>query len=130
MQTMAKFVAAHEITLTILGREGLQHDATGWEHYRFTVRLNRPDGRFIVAPWRQGTGITADPDAPMVLDALISDALAYEDASDEWEFYDNFGYTPSRESRRIWEHIKEMAPRVRDFLGGDFDTAAYETERL
>jgi hypothetical protein len=138
MATITEYVKAHGITVDVVKDNGRQIDETGWEHLAFNVRLGYA-GRTLTVPWRQGMGITTHPVhmADSILDSLISDACAWQQAEDFEDFASEFGYETedpedARRVRRIWQTIERLSPRVVALVGGqeEFDVLAYETDRL
>lgn len=82
-------------------------------------------GRQLTVPFWTGSAITADPDAEGVLDCLISDATAYDNARDFEDFCAEFGYdTDSRRAERTYRECGALSARVHKFLGDDFEAFA------
>ena len=138
MTTMRERVENLGIDLEVTDGPNLERDESGWEHHAYTVTLTYADRGdegtptgFLTVPWRQGLGITDDPDAVSVLDALASDAATVENARSFEEWADELGYDPdSRKAERIYRQVEEQAAALRDFLGEDFDSVVWETDRL
>ena len=103
-----------------------ESDGERWEHHAYVVRLSRAD-RSMEVPWRAGIGITDDPTAADVLEALLSDAAAIENARgsfEEWAL--DFGFDPdSRRAERIFQKATEQTEQLRKLLGDDFDAAVF-----
>jgi hypothetical protein len=111
------------VRLTILESHGTRRDEDGWEHYAYTVRLNRGDESMRV-PWRQGLGLTDPPTAADVLESLLSDAAGAGGDFDDW--CADYGYdTDSRKAYATWEAVKAHTAELADLLGEDFETAVY-----
>ena len=71
----------------------------------------------------QGTAHTEPPTVGDVRSCLISDANVGAQTFDE--FCSDLGYdTDSRKAHAIWIRCAEVAPKVRAFLGDDFDAFA------
>ena len=86
------------------------------------VRL-RYKRRQLTTPFYLGPAHTSEPSAGDVLSCLISDANTAE-CSDTFEgFCDDFGLDhDSRKAEHTWKLVQRLAPKVRRFLGDDWDT--------
>jgi len=90
-------------TLTIVdgpdwhsGNDG-DTDAPGWnhEHHAYRVTLTGHDGMTMSRiPWRQGVGITDDPEAHDVLGCLLSDAQGIEACTGFPDWAESYGLNP------------------------------------
>lgn len=121
MQTMAEFVARHNITLKVMGNHGLQTDKDGWAHVRYTVRVIF-EGRRLITSWRAGTGLPelTDADVADVLNSLRIDAESYIMAPSFRDFAGEYGFdADSRAAERTWRACQRMATRLESLLGGD-----------
>ena len=141
-------IAAEELRTFYAGL-GLHHEidshgpayADGWNHYAFTVHYQNA-GAAIVADgyttpegsidWRQGTGITDDPEPAEV---LASAARDYADARgltfEDWA--GNLGYdTDSRKAEKIYDACLEMGEKLAALGLSDeqFNTLAEFANRL
>ena len=143
MGTMAKsiksYIKDHNIRVEITRDRGAQVDADGWEHHAYVLRLIWDDGsqsRFMEdVPWMQGYGVESSPvDEPAtVLDALVSDANAYDSAGSFEEFCEEFGYdTDSRKAEATYRACGEVSKKLATFLGGrdELEKLTYDYERL
>ena len=74
--------------------------------------------------FHMGTGHHgAPPSAASVVHSLMSDGRAGEQSFEE--FCSDFGYDEdSRQAEKIWKACKAIAPKIRTFLGADFDAVA------
>lgn len=117
------------IRLTVVDGPNYETDAEGWEHYAYRVRLGL-GRRSLTVAWRQGTGITSDPEAANVLDGLLLDAEAGD--NDFEGFCEEFGYdTDSRKAHATWKTCARMRVRLPRFLGGEGEyDDALSCERL
>jgi hypothetical protein len=98
---------------------GIQVDADGWEHYRYTFRY-RYQGRRIDISWKCGTGYGE----PQAIDGLRSAFL--DAASVEWEAFGpswagDYGYdfddlTDRRRAQRIYNACERMQERLTAFF--------------
>lgn len=127
-------------------------DDDDWEHYAWSVTLNRGSVTLTV-PYRMGTAHVTKtakrsyhhewaeslpryeptpPTAASVLDSLAVDSSTWEEARDFEEFASNLGFDPdSRKAERMYNECGEQAKRLRHFLGREaYDTLLWETERL
>jgi len=87
--------------------------------YTWSVTL-RYKGRQLTVPFYTGS-LAGEPDAEGVLDCLLSDTSSGE--LDFESFCSELGYdADSRKAERTWKACQTMAPRVRRFLGDDFET--------
>lgn len=64
-----------------------------WDHYRYELRLSF-GGRTMDVPWRQGIGVTHDPDIASVMAALLMDAQGVESASGFPDWAESVGLNP------------------------------------
>lgn len=134
MPTIVDFVQEHKIELTILGNHGLQTDDDGWQHVRYTVRLDH-DGRSLTTAWRAGTGLAAlgtrAGDAADILDSLASDASSYANARNFEDWAADFGYdTDSRAAEKTYIACGKIAVDLENLLGGDLLLTLMDMERL
>lgn len=100
-----------------------QYDEWQKEAHPYRVRM-RYKGRSLTVDFWMGQAHTAEPDAEGVLDCLLSDASAGE--QDFHEFCSEFGYDEdSRKAEKVWKACKQTAPKLRRFLGDDYETFLY-----
>lgn len=94
-------------------------DSSG-HSWRVTLRRSR---RQLTVDFYMGPACCEDPTAADVLDCLVSD-VRYGEVSFE-EFCSDLGYEEdSRRAYATWEKCRELAPRVRRFLGDAFEEYA------
>lgn len=111
-------------------------DGKTWEHHAYElVLLNGELGTTMALPWKQGLGITADPDErpEVILNCLISDAWGYEQANGFEDWAGEFGYdTDSRRAEALYRAVEKSANDFLDFLGGkpELEKLALHYERL
>lgn len=138
-KSIEKYVQEHNIKVEVTRERGAQVDKDGWEHHAYVLRLVWDDGsrsRFMDdVPWKQGYGVESVPqDEPArVLDALVSEAMAYADATDFADFAATFGYDEdSRKAYEMYMQCGEIHKRLATFLGGrdELENLAYNYERL
>ena len=139
-KTMKQYIKRNNIRVEVTRDRGAQADPDGWEHHAYVLRLVWDDGaqsRFMDdIPWRQGYGIETTPDEEpaTVLDALVSDANAYDQARSFEDFCNEFGY--DTDSRRAAEAMYlacgETLKKLVTFLGGrdEYEQLAYDVERI
>lgn len=88
----------------------------GWPHYAYRVRLTH-DGRTMEVPWRQGTGITHDPEAHDVIGALLMDASGIESCTGFPDWAEQYGYNPdSIAARGRYDQARQQSDALSDFL--------------
>jgi hypothetical protein len=103
-----------------------QGEPERWTGNAWTVEL-RYQGRTMTVPFFTGS-LAGEPTTADVLDCLLSDSLSPESFSD---FCAEFGYDEdSRRAEQTHKACLDMGRRVRQLLGSDFDTFAYDLERL
>lgn len=95
--------------------------------WRVTLRKGR---RRLSVDFFQGMAHESEPTAADVVSCLVSDVWSIDNARTFSEWCSELGYdTDSRKAETIYNKISLLAPRVRRFLGDDFDavsTAASE----
>lgn len=94
--------------------EGLRADSDGWCCFAFEVHFWNPENAslFCRIDWRQGTGITDDPDPAEVLASAAQD---YADARgltfEDWA--GNLGYdTDSRKAEKTYDACMAMGDKL------------------
>lgn len=89
-----------------------------------TLRYGR---RQMTVPFYMGYGHHgAEPDAEGVMDCLLSDASAYDQARHFEDFALDFGYNPdSRRAERIFKQCGRISKNLRRLLGDDFEAFTY-----
>jgi hypothetical protein len=91
--------------------------------YAWSVTLTY-QGRKLTTPFFTGE-LAGEPTAADVLSCLISDTMSYENAGSFEAWAPEYGYDPdSRKAEAIYRACERQAPRVRRFLGDDFDEFA------
>lgn len=94
-------------------------DDDGWEHHAYQIRC-RYGRRSFVSPWRQGVGITGDPEARSVLDCMLSDASSADQDFETWAA--DYGMdTDSRRAYATWEQVRKQTAQLRRIFGDDWD---------
>lgn len=100
---------------------GFDPASTSW-----TVTL-RFQGREISTPYFMGSAITRDPSAREVLDSLLLDARVGDSTFEG--FCADFGYdTDSRKAYATWEECRRTEPKLRRFLGDEYEAATADPE--
>lgn len=113
-----------ELKITCEARYGANRttpdDFAGHNPYRVTLRKGR---RQLSTDFFTGSGWRKEPGAADVLSCLCSDAYAGEQTFED--FCSDMGMDQdSRKAERIWRACKAIAPKLRRFLGEDFDRCA------
>lgn len=133
-----QYVKKNSIRVEVVRDRGTQVE-DGWEHHAYVLRLVWDDGsqsRFLEdVKWSQGHGVQSVPqDEPaQVLDALISDANAYDEAQSFEDFCATFGYDEdSRKAEKLYRECGEISKKLAAFLGGrdELERVTYKIERL
>lgn len=129
--TLAEFVRRTGITLDIIEGPDHQRDDHGWEHNAYVLRLTM-DGQSIDSPWRQGLGITDDPTAEALLDAMASDSASVDNAQSFEDWADELGFdTDSRKAEATYRECEAQRAKLAQWLGAAlYDGLLYGTERL
>lgn len=129
--TIAEYLTTHPVTLTILEGPNETSDAAGWQHFAYRLELQH-NACTLVTPWRQGTGITDDPDVATVLDSLASDSLTVYNAQSFEDWAAELGYdTDSRKAYATYGEVRAQADKLRKMLGDEAtDTLLHKVERL
>jgi hypothetical protein len=94
-------------------------DDEGWEHHAYSLRVDF-EGRSMVTPWRQGVGITDDPEVHDVMSAMISDTsgVLHGETFEDWA--DEYGYdTDSRKAEATYRAVVAQTEGLRRLLGDD-----------
>jgi hypothetical protein len=107
-------------------------DDPEWSGFdKWAVTLRNPQGKTLSTQFYMGPGHEgAKPSFELVMDALISDALGYENSRDFNDYCAEYGMETEtaaerRRAQKIYKECERLAPRVRAFLGEDFDHLAY-----
>ena len=112
-------------TIEIIDGPDYRRDEQGWEHHAYTLRVYYGD-RYMDTPWKQGLGITDDPDIESVLESLASDAAGYVNAQDFEDWASEYGYdTDSRKAFALYEEVGRQTDNLRGMLAEDFDAIVF-----
>jgi hypothetical protein len=108
-------------TLEIIEGPDPTRDESGWEHYAYVLRLKR-NGHTLTTPWKQGVGITSDPNPEDVLECLVNEAqtLEYSTGFEGWALELGFD-ADSRAAEKVYRQVVAQTRKLRRFLGRDFD---------
>lgn len=100
------------------------------DHWRVTLKRHNPR-RQITVYFSMGPALACEPQADDVLDSLASDAAGFENARDFEDWAAEYGYdTDSREAERTYRIIERQASRLQRFMGDEYETLLWDTERL
>lgn len=92
----------------------------GWKeatHFRVTLRMK---GKQLTTYFSHGYGISGEPTADSVLEALASDSSGIENARSFEEWAGEYGYdTDSRKAETIYKVCEKQAEKLQRFLGDE-----------
>ncbi len=110
------------ITLDIIEGPNYRKDEDGWAHFAYTLKLSH-EGRWIQIPWRQGVGITDEPELAGVLETLYGDASTVENATTFEEWAEDLGYdSDSRKAEAVYSAVIEQTNRLKGLLGEQYES--------
>lgn len=117
-------VLCDKLGITCEAKYGAVEPESKWERtahpYKVTLRFKR---RRLTTAFFMGSAHTSEPTAADVLACLVSDTSAGDQSFED--FCSDLGYNvDSRKAERVYKACAKMAPRVRRFLGDDFDAVA------
>lgn len=115
---------ARELGITMDAKyQGRHVDDNDWEHDKWAVTLHHGK-KSLTTKYHAGTGhAMARPAVAAVLASLVSDADAGSESFED--FCSNLGYDPdSRKAEKIWKACKQIAPKIKKFLGSDYRAVA------
>src|SRR5262249_20748491 len=116
-----EIVDGPEYSVEIDGDHALNHNA-------YKVRL-RYQGRSMTVPWKQGLGITDDPDVERVMESLLSDAATVENARSVEDWGEELGYdTDSRKAEKIFRAVESQTNRLSNLLGDEYMARVFPEE--
>jgi hypothetical protein len=102
---------------------------------KWTVTLKNPQGKTLSTQFWKGSGHNgAKPTFEEVVEALISDGQAYDNSADFRDFCAEFGYDLDSDKKdrdryyKIYKACASMSPKIRAFLGEDYDKLAYDED--
>lgn len=98
--------------------------------FHFKCTLKRP-GRQLTTFFSMGPAHSREPSAADLLDCLASDASGYENARGFEEWASEYGYDPdSRRAEKIFRTVEKQTEKLKRFMGDEYETLLYHTERL
>lgn len=65
--------------------------------------------------------MTSEQDVLEAFECFLDDSLAAIQNKDEWDFFDEFGYEPSRKAKQIYEACKKSAEKCKRVVGSEDD---------
>lgn len=117
-----------QVRLTILNGPVALRDRNGWGHYAYTVRL-RYQGRHMQSPWKQGVGVTSDPEPHDLIGSMLSDTQTIENTTGYHDWAGEYGYDSDlNEHRDTYEACKVQAERLERLLGRPLMVALMDDE--
>lgn len=100
-------------------------DEPNWQGTAWQVTLSYK-GRTLSVPFYMGSGNNGrTPETMEVVECLLADACGADDARDVWDFFDSYGYEPSRDANETYEACIKVSASMHELLGDDFDRFAY-----
>lgn len=123
MTTLARYIQDHGITVEMVSGPDCTRDEDGWDHYAYELVLhNFSKGTKMKVPWRQGVGITEDPDThpENVLGVLVNDGWSYEQAESFEDWAGDYGMDlEDGKAARTWRAVRAQTRDFINFLGGN-----------
>ena len=105
---------------TFLVVDGMKYDVKE-ERTTYTVTLTH-NNRTLTTTYTMGAAFLSPPSFAEVIDSLLSDVRGIEGMTFE-QWCDEYGAdSDSRAQERIFNACRDLMPRVRMFLGGEYDT--------
>ncbi len=131
MKTMEQFVNENQIKINVEYADE-NKNAPDWKdanHFKVTLRNARHQ---LTTYFSQGYGISGEPKAEDVLNALIMDSSGVENARGFEDWAAEYGYdTDSRKAERIYNVCVRQAEKLKKFLGEElYNEALYNVESL
>lgn len=108
------------------GDKNWNNDNTGvgnWNNHIVTVTNTETDECCSFDFWMSiaRPEMTREDDIAYAFYCFLTDALAAIQSKDEWDFFDEFGYEPSRKSKQVYDACCESAEKAKRVVG-DEDT--------
>ena len=114
--------------ITIVDGPHYKRGDDGWEHHAYKLRLTH-QGRQMTVPWKQGIGITNDPDIGSVMSALISDASSVEYSTGFADWAESLGFNPdSIKDREVYQQAEAQTDKLSELLGRQLMVALMDDE--
>ncbi|MHB8107722.1 MAG: hypothetical protein ACYDH4_09910 [Candidatus Cryosericum sp.] len=95
----------------------------GTQNYRVTLRRGK---KSITTEYHQGSGIAYEPRAEDVLESLALDARCGDQSYED--YLSDFGSEDNKESRRVYRACARMTPKLKAFLGDDYEAVLQDPE--
>lgn len=128
---MKRFVKKNKIGISVEWVDE-NKNAPDWKdanHFKVTLRHA---GKQLTTYFSQGYGISGEPTAESVLNALASDSAGVENARsfEDWAY--EYGYDiDSRKAEKLYKVCERQADKLKKFLGDDlYEALLWDTERL
>lgn len=129
MQTIKTYIKGHHIKMDCeeVGENPNMEDFEGY-HYKCILRAK---GKQLTTFFSMGLAHEGkEPQIEEVLDCLASDAAGYENAQDFEDWCNEYVYsTDSGKAEKIWKAVEREAKKLKNFLGDEYKTLLWETER-
>lgn len=113
MKTIKSFVNRNGIRINSEWAD-TNKNAPDWKdanHHKVTLKMGRKQ---LTTYFSQGYGISGEPDAENVLNALSSDSSSFENARSFEDWAEEFGYdTDSRKAEKIYRVCERQADKLK-----------------
>jgi hypothetical protein len=129
MQTTTAYIKYHHIKMDCeeVCENPNMEDFEGY-HYKCILRAK---GKQLTTFFSMGLAHEGkEPQIEEVLDCLASDASGYENAQGFEDWCNEYGYsTDSKTAEKIWKAVEKGAKKLKNFLGDEYKSLLWETER-
>jgi len=93
----------------------------GMREWKVKLRF---DGRQLTFSPFHADLIVNELEVDAVLECIIQDVLTFETCKDQFDFMKKMSFIDPDDARDAWNRTKDMVPRIKKFLGCDFDMFA------
>ncbi|MGA9884441.1 MAG: hypothetical protein WBQ34_12045 [Candidatus Acidiferrales bacterium] len=116
----------------VLTRRVLKEGFDTWRGYKGKLGDCQYSTRKLTTYFSMGYGHNGKaPTAADVLDCLASDAASIDNARSFEDWASDFGYdADSRKAEKLFKTCEHAAKRLRSFMGDEYESLLYNTERL
>lgn len=128
--TIDQFIKDNNISLDVIRHHEnpSMPESRDMDHWKVTLKRGR---KRMTLYFSKGYGHHGEqPETDEVLDCLASDAAGIENAGSLEDWCGEYGYdADSRTAERIYKTCQHQAGRLRRFLGDEYETLLWDTER-